>query len=144
LDDPTDLARVEAAAALRREIPVVPVLVGGAAMPSASDLPRDLEDLMRRHAHEISDQRWDHDQNILMTFLQNKDYVKGAKRTHKKIIHVGLAFLVILFLGSGVYFLGQPHIGYFDASSNNTGREKLYIVEEVNDHLTMLIMMVLL
>ncbi len=61
LDDPDDLTRLEVAAALRRGIRVVPVLVGGAAMPSGEDLPEDLRGLARRHAHEISDRRWDYD-----------------------------------------------------------------------------------
>src|SRR6516165_7093616 len=34
LDDPADYVRLEVAAALTRNIPVVPVLVGGATMPS--------------------------------------------------------------------------------------------------------------
>ena len=41
LDDPDDLTRLEVAAALRRGIRVVPVLVGGAAMPSGEELPED-------------------------------------------------------------------------------------------------------
>ena len=39
LDDPDDLTRLEVAAALRRGIRVVPVLVGGAAMPSGAICP---------------------------------------------------------------------------------------------------------
>ena len=61
LDDPDDLTRLEVAAALRRGIRVVPVLVGGAAMPSGEELPEELRGLARRHAHEISDRRWDYD-----------------------------------------------------------------------------------
>lgn len=39
LDNPEDLVRVEIPAALERNIPVVPLLVGGAGMPKASELP---------------------------------------------------------------------------------------------------------
>jgi TIR domain len=43
LDDPQDWVRLEIADALKRKIRVVPVLVAGASMPSAADLPEDLQ-----------------------------------------------------------------------------------------------------
>jgi hypothetical protein len=61
LDDPDDLVRREIATALLRGIRVVPVLVGGAALPSAEELPEDLKGLIRRNACELSDSRWDYD-----------------------------------------------------------------------------------
>src|SRR5205085_1681313 len=39
LDDPHDFVRIEVEAALRANVPVIPVLVTGATMPSAKDLP---------------------------------------------------------------------------------------------------------
>ena len=70
LDDPDDLTRLEVAAALRRGIRVVPVLVGGAAMPSGEELPDDLRGLARRQAHEISDRRWDYDLEQLTALIR--------------------------------------------------------------------------
>jgi hypothetical protein len=43
LDDPADFVRIETASALRRDIPVIPVLVRGASMPTAEQLPEDLK-----------------------------------------------------------------------------------------------------
>src|SRR6516164_3292261 len=40
LDNAEDFVRMEIAAALKREISVIPVLVDGASMPNATDLPR--------------------------------------------------------------------------------------------------------
>ncbi len=54
LDDPNDWVRLEITAALERDIPVIPALVGGARMPAASDLPGVLSKLTRRQAIEIS------------------------------------------------------------------------------------------
>jgi uncharacterized membrane protein YhaH (DUF805 family) len=54
LDDPNDSVRLEIEAALRREIRVVPVLVEGAKMPSANDLPESLGPFARRNAYEIA------------------------------------------------------------------------------------------
>ena len=53
LDDPADFVRIEVAAALARGIPVVPVLVGGAAVPPVDRLPQDLSDLAYRQAVEV-------------------------------------------------------------------------------------------
>ena len=66
-----DWVRIEVATALERDIKVVPVLVGGAQMPQAEDLPADLYDLQSRHAHEISNKRWDHDAKLLMEALRH-------------------------------------------------------------------------
>jgi len=48
--DPRDFVRIEIEAALRRGIPVVPVLMGGAKMPSARSLPTALADLVNLNA----------------------------------------------------------------------------------------------
>ena len=61
LDDPDDWVRLELKAGLDRDIRVIPVLVQGASMPRASDLPDDLSRLARRNALEIGDVRWRYD-----------------------------------------------------------------------------------
>lgn len=53
LDDPNDFVRIEIASALRRTIPVVPVLVDGAQMPRADQLPDEIQSLARRHGTMI-------------------------------------------------------------------------------------------
>lgn len=58
LDAPDDLVAAEIATALEDDTPVFPVLVEGARMPSAEDLPERLEPLSRRNAITISDERW--------------------------------------------------------------------------------------
>jgi TonB family protein len=55
LDNPEDYVRLEIAAALSRNIRVIPALVANARMPLSSDLPADITALARRHAIEISD-----------------------------------------------------------------------------------------
>jgi hypothetical protein len=59
LDDPADFVRIETAAALARNIRVVPVLVDDAEMPRADQLPKDLASLARRQAVELSHKQWD-------------------------------------------------------------------------------------
>jgi hypothetical protein len=57
-DDPQDWVRREIAAALERNIRVVPVLVEGAEIPSPDELPDDLKLLTRRHAVQLSETAW--------------------------------------------------------------------------------------
>jgi len=55
LDNPKDFVRIEIAAALRRQIRIIPILVSGARMPSSVELPPDLAPLAQREAIEIAD-----------------------------------------------------------------------------------------
>lgn len=50
IDDPADFVRLEIARALERDIPVIPLLIGGAVMPSPDVLPADLKELAFRNA----------------------------------------------------------------------------------------------
>jgi len=70
LDNHADFVRYEIAKALHRDIPVIPVLVGGASMPEASELPSDLQDLVFRDGIELTHARWDSDVQVLIKFLE--------------------------------------------------------------------------
>lgn len=69
LEDPHDFVRIEIAAALRRDTLVIPVLVEGASVPREQDLPEELKPLARRHALEITDERWEYDAGRLIDIL---------------------------------------------------------------------------
>ena len=58
LDDPEDFVRLEVGLALTGDPVVIPVLVGGATMPSEDDLPPELVQLARRHALTMIDADW--------------------------------------------------------------------------------------
>ncbi len=53
LQDPADFVRIEIESALKRNIPVIPLLVADIKMPSKDDLPDSLQDLAFRHATQI-------------------------------------------------------------------------------------------
>lgn len=61
LDHPDDYVRQEVATALKRgsKLPVIPVLVRNAAMPTPEQLPDDLKDLAYRNALTLSHLDWD-------------------------------------------------------------------------------------
>jgi hypothetical protein len=53
LQDPADFVRIEIESALKRNIPVIPLLVGGAVMPPAEQLPLSLSELAYRNGIQI-------------------------------------------------------------------------------------------
>ena len=69
LDSDSDYVRLEIAAALRRDILVVPVLVRGARMPNADQLPEEIRDLAYRNAVELTHARWKSDVQVLSQAL---------------------------------------------------------------------------
>lgn len=113
IDKPDDFIRLEISTALKRNIRVIPVLVGGAVMPAASEIPDDLKPLARRQSHELSDSRWDYDTELLINTMEKAgikrrqdDRPVGAasvrhpvKMSSKILIIIGvvLSITVILF-----------------------------------------------
>jgi TIR domain len=61
LDNPGDVVRQEVGTALKKgaSLPVIPVLVRGATMPTADQLPDDLKDLAFRNALTLNHLDWD-------------------------------------------------------------------------------------
>ena len=86
LDDPDDFVRIEIQAALERNVPVIPVLVDGAAMPQADELPRAIKRLARRQGIEISHNRFDSDAERLTDAL-----ARIAERTRQDQMDAGRA-----------------------------------------------------
>ena len=78
IDDPMDFVRLETAAALKRDIPVIPVLVQGAKMPRTAHLPPDLVDIAFRNGVELTHARWDSDVQILFKALRPHVQAAGA------------------------------------------------------------------
>ena len=69
LDNPDDFVRLEIEAALTRKVRVIPILVGGARMPRADELPPSLVALARRQALELSPSRFEFDTSRLLKVL---------------------------------------------------------------------------
>jgi ABC-type amino acid transport substrate-binding protein len=69
LDSPDDFVRLEIEAALTRKVRVIPILVDGARMPKADELPPSLAALVRRQALELSPNRFDFDTSRLLRVL---------------------------------------------------------------------------
>ncbi|MFK8014085.1 MAG: toll/interleukin-1 receptor domain-containing protein [Gammaproteobacteria bacterium] len=73
IDNPEDFVRLEIGSALQRNVRVIPVVVEGAAIPTAEDLPQDLQALARRQALNLSHEDWEYDVGKLVSALSNID-----------------------------------------------------------------------
>ena len=82
LDDPQDFVRLETAAALKDNVPVIPVLLQGAAMPQPEQLPEDLVALARMNAIELRHAYWDSDFTRLVETLGK--YVRSRSPEKQK------------------------------------------------------------
>jgi hypothetical protein len=72
LDNPNDFVRIEIAAALQRSIPVIPLLIDGAKIPKADELPEDLKELALRNGTEIRHASFQDDMNRLLRGLKDE------------------------------------------------------------------------
>jgi hypothetical protein len=84
LDDPNDFVRLEIEAALQRGVLVIPILVRGAKMPPAQQLPASLAELVHRNALELSHTSFDFDTGRLLKVLDQTLAQEQARRDAAK------------------------------------------------------------
>jgi hypothetical protein len=96
-----DFIEREITAALRRDIPVIPVLVGGAAMPQETDLPPALQPLARRHAVTIRDGSFADDVGHLI------DGVRGRTASSRRIIWLIVAAGILIAITGAIFLVSR-------------------------------------
>ena len=89
LEDPNDFVALEIASALKRDVPVIPVLVHEAKMPPVDQLPDSLKDLAYRNSVELTHTRWNSDCQLLIEAL--KAYVKPTTSEPGDPVHTTVA-----------------------------------------------------
>ena len=105
LDDTHDYVRIEIASALKRDIPVIPVLIDGAEMPAESDLPEDLASLARRHALELRHTRFASDADAVVTALHT---VLPKTTKSRALPFAAAAVLGVVLIGGAVWWFARP------------------------------------
>ncbi len=117
LDDPSDTVRLELSKALnRKNIRVIPVLLGGTKMVEEVDLPDELKPFARRNAIELSDKRWDYDFEQLAECLIETVGLVPVKKTisplytqiSKLQMLAALGVALTLLIGVLLYFQMTP------------------------------------
>lgn len=98
-----DLVRVEIATALERGIRVIPVLLHGAKMPGAGNLPSALSKLAQRNAVEIRDTHFEQDVSQLLEHLSPRWFRQRWLRPLGRPIVWGVATLLLVAGIGGVY-----------------------------------------
>jgi hypothetical protein len=98
LFQPDDFVRRELVAALGTDIPVVPVLVGGAALPSADQLPAELAGLARRQAVVVRDEAFHGDVEVLLQSLRGAQ--PGTRTPRGRLLAAGLVLAVLCGAGA--------------------------------------------
>jgi hypothetical protein len=94
LDMPNDFVRSEIGLALQHGVPVIPVLVQGAAMPLAPSLPESLKALASHDAHDLSDERWSYDVGRLIEATEKLG--GGPKRSTRWPLVVAAAGALVI------------------------------------------------
>jgi len=92
LDDRADFVRLEIELALAARVPIVPVLIEGAAMAGAGELPASLVEFARCQAVELSDKRWRYDVTTLIESLQARFAIDAAATPETRNATSGLAW----------------------------------------------------
>src|SRR5262249_32898134 len=106
LDAADDFVAIEIAAALARNIRVIPVLVDGARMPKVGELPKSLKPLARRQAIDLRHTRFGRDADALIKKLSDAVSDKPVRVGRWR----GAAGVVALLLlgGIGLFATGMP------------------------------------
>jgi hypothetical protein len=108
LSEPDDVVRMEIAVALRAGKPVIPVLVGGASMPTERELPDEIAQLARRNAVEVRDSSWDDDTAKLLRVLDAQPRTRTSTVTAgrgRRTLLAGFVLVAIAATGVGVFLL---------------------------------------
>jgi len=100
LFEPDDFVRRELACALASGLPVVPVLVGGAALPAATELPDDLAGLTGRQAVEIRDEAFHADVDHLIASLEPP----RSRPSHGRARLLGALLVLAVVIAAGAWW----------------------------------------
>jgi hypothetical protein len=104
LDNPADFVRMELTRALEKKIVVIPVLVDGAILPSAEELPADIRDIAYRQAAFIRHETFRQDVGALATDLEKTI----TRKSPTKVIAVTGAAALAALVGGGLYIGLDP------------------------------------
>jgi hypothetical protein len=95
-----DYVRLELSRALNRNVRVVPVLVGGAGLPAATELPDELQGLVHRQAVVLHDETWHQDVEGLLRSLRGQPVVP-ARPLRRWLVPAGVAAALVALAVSG-------------------------------------------
>jgi outer membrane murein-binding lipoprotein Lpp len=104
-----DFIALEIATALAHNIPIIPVLVDGACMPTVSELPEALKPLARCQAVEVRRIDFDRDANALVERIRDtlSNKAIGGSKWRVRMLAGAVAVAVLILIGTGSYTFVQ-------------------------------------
>ena len=114
IDEDNDQVRIEVETALKKGIPVIPVLVGRGEIPSPAQLPDSLKQFSYRNAVRVdTGQDFDHHVDRLIRETDSILKGKGIERSPVALAGISAALLVALALGSfAIWRLSQDSFAH--------------------------------
>ena len=107
IENPEDFVTIEIAAALARDIRVIPVLIDGARIPKADELPDALKPLVRRNAVEVRNAQFGRDAEVLVEKV--REALKGDMSGPIRWPVAAASGAALLLAGwVGLYQMGVP------------------------------------
>ncbi|WP_454061080.1 toll/interleukin-1 receptor domain-containing protein [Candidatus Nitrospira salsa] len=82
LDDPDDLVRFELVTALEKGIAILPVLVGNASLPKATELPDVLQRILAFQALVLPSRHWKHEVGSILDIIEELLGRRRAQTPH--------------------------------------------------------------
>ena len=102
LDDESDFVHMEIAYALKRGLPVIPVLLDGSPLPAAGDLPDGLRPLADRQASRLMHDNFPRDMDGLA------DAIAGYVPRSRRRLYMAIAAIVAWVVIAGAFRLALP------------------------------------
>jgi hypothetical protein len=110
-----DYVRIELASALKRDIPVIPVLVQGAVMPAEDELPDDIKSLTLRHALELRHTRFASDADAIASALKTA----LPQRKKKWLLPAAAAVCLVAGIIGAWLFTSRPGVVSPEPTTSN-------------------------
>ena len=109
IDNPDDFVTIEIAAALARDVRVIPVLIEGTRIPKLSELPEPIKPLVRRQAVEVRHAHFGRDADALVARVRNALSDDAYQPGRRRALIAAAAVVTLVLAGwIGVHLLGIP------------------------------------
>ena len=112
LDDRNDFVRFEISEALRREIPVLPVLIDGEEMPKADQLPQELALLTYLQAMPLRTISFKEDAARIGSAIKQLLGRRRRRGLSPQLAALAMCLTLGVGLASGPFVLDRLHIGF--------------------------------
>lgn len=141
LENPNDFVRHEIATALQKRIRIIPILVHSARVPTKSELPNEIADIVNLNMIEINDQRFNADTEHLIKEIEEAIKEEEKRRKFRDLYYLDdeIKFLPYKVNQKRVALWGPQHSGKtayllsLYIAAHKSGYDWLISLEDTND-----------